>query len=393
MQYSNRKVLLLLEASREYGRGLLRGILGYNSLHEPWFIEWQEPFYLQTNTSSRKRLKGLVQDVDGIIMREQQDNDLFFDLGVPVIFASYLDKYLPGTYRITTNDKSIGVCVAKHFQERGFVNFGYFGYDDMYWSENRKNKFVQELEKDGYTCHTFHQFKRQSERLWNNEQHRAAEWIASLPKPVGVFCCNDERARQARDACRLAQLHVPGEVAIVGADNDEFICNTSLPSLSSVSLNLEAAGYQSAELLDGLMNGDKDLPKQIVVEPSRVAVRQSSDIYAISDAVVSEAIHFIHNNHHRPIQVSDLADHIAISRRTLHDRFKRVVGCTAYSYIKKARVDRIKELLVETDWTITRIAENMGFTSSDHIATYFRSQVGINPYKYRLKYRSKNTVD
>lgn len=379
-QSSSKKVLLLLEASREYGRGLLRGILGYNILHESWFIEWQEPFYRRSES-----MPNVLRDVDGIIMREQENNEFFLQLGVPIIFASYREQHVPGTYRITTNDKAICQCAAEHFRERGIAHFAYLGYDDMYWSENRKISFCQAVQQQGRPCNVFAQSAAGND--WNTEKHEIAEWLTKLTKPVGVFCCNDDRARQVRDVCRLARLAVPDEVAIIGVDNDELICNAGSPPISSVALNLQVAGYNAAELLNALMQGKTDVPRKIVIEPSLVVTRQSSKILAVTDPVVISAVRFIQKNCRRPIQVDDVADFVAVSRSALYHRFKRVLNCGVHTYIKKTRIEEIKKLLVKTDLTITNIAHMMEFTSPDHIASYFRSHAGINPHEYRLRHR------
>lgn len=385
----NRKVLLLLETSREYGRSLLRGILRYSALHGPWQIEWQQPFYLTPPKSAKRLPADPLRAVDGIIMREQHDNTPYLNAGVPVIFAGYLKDDAADACRIATDDEAIGVCAADHFLERGLTQFAYLGYGTMYWSENRKNSFARAVAKQGFECRVFTPPKKQALDEWSRQQHAVAEWIRSLPKPVGLLACNDDRARQAVEACRLAQAAVPDDVAIVGVDDDEFVCNSALPPLSSVALNLEAAGFRAAERLDAMMKGDEKTLQKIIVEAIRVVPRQSSEILRIADPLVLDAVRFIRDNGRRPLQVEDVLGHVAVSRRTLYEKFTRVLGCSVHDYIKKIRVEQIETLLLETDWTIARIAQTLGFTSADHIAAYFRSKTGINPYTYRLKNKLK----
>ena len=387
MLKKRRKVLLLLETSREYGRGLLRGILRYSALHGPWQFEWQEPFYLESSRSARRTDTDLTMDVGGIIMREQRDNEPYLKLGVPVIFASYLNDSIPGTSSIMTGDPAISRCAAEHFFERGLRQFAYLGFDTMYWSERRKKSFRHTVEAKGYPCYVFSQSRKRSQQIRDREQVEVADWIQSLPKPIGLLACNDDRARQAIDACRLVGAHIPDDVSIVGVDNDEFVCKSTFPPLSSVSLNLEAAGYQAAELLDRNMSGRETKPRTIFVKATHVALRQSSEILSIPDPVVLEAVRYIQDNSRRPLQVEDVLAHVAVSRRSLYEKFIRVLGCSVHTYIKKVRIEEIEKLLLETDWTIECIARTLGFSSADHIAAYFRSKTGLNPHKYRLKNR------
>lgn len=388
MQRKHRKVLLLLERSRQYGRGLMRGVLNYSALNGPWQFAWHEPFYLQPPRRSGG-VEPSVPHVDGIIMREQHDNTPYLNAGVPVIFAGCLKKTDPDICRIETHDAAIVRLAAEHLLGRGLTRFAYFGYDTMYWSEERKKSFCAVTEQHGCSCAIFRQGTTQRQRQWSHEQQLAAEWLRSLPKPVGLLACNDDRASQAIDACRLANVNVPDEVAIVGIDNDEFVCESALPPLSSVSLSLELAGYHAAAVLDAMMGGQFNSPQQIFVEPTHVVSRHSSEILSISDPVVRDAVRFIREHSRRPLQVDDVLQHVAVSRRGLYGRFKSVLACSIHEYIKQVRIEQIQKLLLETDWPISHIARVMGFSSPDHIAAYFRSKTGINPHKYRLIHKLK----
>jgi LacI family transcriptional regulator len=231
-------------------------------------------------------------------------------------------------------------------------------------------------------------------RIWRKEQRSLAEWLKTLPRPVGVMACNDDRARQVVDACVTAGLAIPEEVSVLGVDNDEFVCTLSNPPISSISLGLESAGYRAAMLLDELMTDrekpEDRTPERIVVSPVAVVGRQSTDVAICEDSCVMQALQFIRENGDRPIQVDDVVCRVAISRRSLFDRFRRLIGCTIHQYIKRTRAGRIEDLLLRTSHSIEEIAGMLGFPDSGHMAQYFRSMKGMNPGVFRTRHTPRH---
>ena len=380
------KVILLIETSREYGRNLLRGIASYSYLHGPWTMERETPFYIKSDHRKKTSTDPSQWLADGIIMREPQNVEEILAKNIPTIFASYLNEHITGTSRIITDDAAIGRMGVEHFRERGFRYYAYMGFDDMYWSRNRCVSFQKNvLETDGQV-HVFQQPKNKNERLWINEQFLVADWLKSLPKPLGLMACNDDRGQQVLAACRLADLKVPDEVAVLGVDNDEFVCNLSNPPLSSIALNTEKAGFQAAQLLDKLMAREKIPPQKINVSPTHVETRQSSDVLAIEDREVADAVRFIREHARQLIQVEDVADAVALSRRILYDRFQKILGCSVHEEIARIRVEQICRMLESTQISMLQIARSLGYDSDKHLARYFRRQKGISPLEYRKRY-------
>ena len=381
-------VLLLIETSRGYGRGLLRGIAKYSSLHGPWDMEQEPPFYISGRKDSLpKRLH--AQPPDGIIMREPQNVKKILEMQIPVILASYKTEQIQNTSRIITDDRAIAKMAAQHFIDRGFKNFAFLGYDNMFWSKNRSDFFAECLKKNGFHLHLFKQPRSAKQRLWEAEQFIVAEWLKTLPKPLALMACNDDRAQQAVNACRIADLFVPGEVAVLGVDNDDFVCDLSNPPISSIELNTERAGFEAAELLDKIMSDKKTSPQKIIVSPAHIVTRQSSDIYAVADSEVAAAIRFIREHAREPIQVDDVVKAVTLSRRTLYQKFRCVLGRSIHEEIRRARVEEIARLLIETNLSVYQIALRLGFPGVDHIAKYFRRHKGMNPVAYRNRYGHK----
>lgn len=385
----NPYVLILLEASREYGRGLMRGIANYSSLHGPWIIEREIPFYL-TRGHDFQHIKGPSKWlVDGVIARDTKYVRKLQSTLTPVVFASFLTKESGLVSCLLSNDKAVGKMGAQHFLERGFSFFAYVGYDEMFWSINRGTSFCKEIRRHNFEVQCFKQASKKADREWINEQFLLSDWLKSLPKPCAVFCCNDDRAQQVAMACRYVDLKVPENIAILGVDNDEIICTLTNPPISSIALNLENAGFQAAQLLERMMSGKMTENQTIIVNPLYVVTRQSSDILAIKDQVVADAVSYIRRHCKEPIQVTDVLQAVSVSKRCLYDKFKRELQCGIYSYIKNQRIKQIERLLIETDMSVSRIAIELGFTSADHIAQYFRSQRDFNPLEFRQRYQRK----
>lgn len=391
------KILLAIETSRSYGRGLLRGIFRYAHIHGPWALVHSPYFYRQSPYfhGGRVRTSDVTPnltfqylrnaDIDGVIMREERNIEEVKALGIPVIIVSYI-KQDPGISHVKTNCTKIGVMAAQHFIERGFKNFAYCGVKRLFWSHIRHDAFKKTVADSGYETHRYEPPRLKKDSIWIREQRYLVEWLKKLPKPIGVFACNDERARDVIEACVLAGLRVPGDVAVLGVNNDDFICEMSDVPLSSITLNLKRPGYEAAELLDEMMKTKKQIYSEILVQPSTIEVRRSTDILAVEDDNVAQAVQYIREHVREPIQVTDVAEAVALSRRSLYEKFQFVLGCSVHQYIKKVRVEEIAKLLTASDMNISEIAFVMGFVSEDHIAQYFRKHKGITPSKYRKQF-------
>ena len=214
-----------------------------------------------------------------------------------------------------------------------------------------------------------------------------AQWLGELPKPIGVMACNDDRGREVLEACRDARLLVPEQIAVVGVDNDELLCDLADPPLSSVALNAETGGYRVAALLDKMMRGQVRRKQTLVVEPLHVIVRRSTDIIALDDADVASALRFLHDNAMRPIGVADVVRHVQLSRRSLEIRFQNAVGRTVHAEIQRVRIERAKQLLIETDLPIPKVAEATGFGSASYLGQVFRQILETTPARFRRKAR------
>ncbi len=379
------RVILMIESSRGFGRALSRGIAKYARFYGPWL------FYHEPGGQDRTLPNLQSWNATGAIIRDSTKitSRAIIELGIPTIVAAHMQVDFPHLPVILTDSNAIGAMAAEHLMDRGFRNFAFCGVQDMWWSQGRAAAFEARLSDAGFRADKYIQPRSRRRHSWQQEQVWIADWLKSLPKPLGLMAACDDRAKHVAEACKSADLHVPEEVAIIGVDNDDLVCDMSYPAISSVALNAEAAGHEAAALLAQLMAGEKMTNEKIVIKPTHVVTRQSTDILAVDDPEVAEAIRFIREHASEPIQVGDVVDAAAASRGVLYRRFKQTLGCSINDQIRKARTDLIAHMLTETSLSVRTIAMSLGFTGESHIARYFRREKRMSLKDYRRQSSAK----
>jgi LacI family transcriptional regulator len=377
-----RKVALLIETSNAYARGLVQGVVHYVREHRPWSFQMMEqgrgddpPPWLAD------------WDGDGIIARIETPRiaRAVVKSGLPAVDLSAA-RLVPSLPWVETDDAEIAHLAAEHLLERGFKHFGYCGDARFNWSVWREGYFSEQLRKAGHDCQTF----RSDFGLTNldSDSRALARWLHALPKPVGIMACYDRRGQQVLDACRNAALAVPDEVAVVGVDNDELLCELAAPPLSSVIPNTHRTGYEAAALLDRMMTGKKVGAKAHLIAPLGVAARQSTDVLAIDDREVASAVRFIREHACEGINVADVMRVVSLSRRLLEQRFQRLVGRTPHEEILHVRLNRVQRFLAETDLPLYLIAERTGFEHVEYLSVVFKRELGKTPREFRTEAQS-----
>ncbi len=389
------RVALLVETSLGYGRALLRGVVRYARLHGPW------AFYLQPGGLSQPLPKMEEWGGTGIIARIETPEiaEAVLATRLPVIALDLNQEQLAPQNRLSRlsevcpDSRKVGELAAEHLMERGFRHFAFVGaWGDLPWSIRRGEGFARRIDESGLPCSSFPRPRAARDRRWGREQALLGQWLGKLPKPLGILACDDDRGRQVLEACRAAGLQVPEDVAVVGVDNDELLCELSDPTLSSVALDTEQAGYAAAALLHGLMTGCIRESRRILVKPTRVVARRSTDVHATEDRDLTRAVRFIQDNVVHPIGVNDVVQYVGCSRRALELRFRGILGRSVNGEIQQIRLERAKHLLTETELSVARVAEALGFGSSNYMIRLFRSHVGLSPGEYRnqLRWPSKS---
>ena len=376
-----RKVALLIETSNAYARGLLQGVVAYQREHRPWSL------FLAEHTRGDKPPAWLAGwEGDGIIARIENPAiaRALHKMRLPIVDVSAA-RLVPSLPWFETDDAAIAQTAFEHLRERGFRNFAYCGDRRFNWSNWRQEHFERAVRAEGCPCFSYEPAGRPPAH--GDEMAEIARWVRKLPKPVGVMACYDLRGVQVLDACRRLDAPVPDEVAVVAVDNDELLCELAHPPLSSVIPNTRRTGYEAAALLDRLMSGGKSRGETHLIPPLGVATRLSTDVLAIEDPHVSRAVRFIREHACDGINVQDVLRAVPQSRRLLEGRFRKLLGRTPHEEILRVQVQRVKQLLTETDLTLDAIAERTGFSHTEYLSVVFRREVGTPPGRFREQNR------
>jgi LacI family transcriptional regulator len=374
------KVALLIETSNAYARGLLQGIVRYIREHSPW------SFYLPEQGRGDIPPTWLANwQGDGIIARieNQEIAQSVAASGLPAVDVSAA-RMLPSLPWVETDDRGIAGLAAEHLLDRGFKHFGYCGDSRFNWSNWREEYFEEFLRHAHRECHHYRSTIPPQAPL-EQQVTEIARWLRKLPKPVAIMACYDIRGQQVLDACRNAGLAVPDEVAVIGVDNDALLCDLSSPPLSSVIPNTQRTGYEAAALLQEMMSGRKVAPEAHLIGPLGVATRQSTDVLAIDDRHIARAVRYIREHAFEPINIEAVLKVVPLSRRSFESRFRKLLGHTPHEEISRVRMNRVKELLTETELSLAEIAERTGFEHVEYLSTAFKKKVGLPPNQYRAQ--------
>lgn len=382
------RVILVIDLMGEYNHGLLRGIAQYSNLHGPWaFYSAYEKVHEKLTMPQVRNwgANGIIAHFKDTVIAQQVKA-----MKLPTVLASdelpVASQNLP---YIEIDGVELGTTAAEYLLNLGFRDFAYCGFEGIDWSLSRGKSFAERITKAGFPTYVYERNIRSDGGSWESEQRLLIKWLRSLPTPVGLMACDDFYGRRVIEACKLANRNVPRQIAVLGVDNDKLICNITGPKLSSVALSTEKAGYEAAATLDKLMSGEKTSRQKIIVHPTHIVTRPSTDTLATKDQEVIAAVQFIHKNVSKLIQVNDVANAVTLSRRALELRFHKVLGRSVLDEIRTIRTNQVVRMLIETDMSILQIAFAFGYTNSQNMTKSFSRVIGMPPLAYRKKYSPK----
>ena len=380
-----RRIELFIRRQVAHGQDLIQGITQYARPAKNWIFGIQSPDFAVIRKTLTSRPNGVIAQVG-----REELHRLLENSGIPYVD---LAQTLPddSIMRVCVDHEAIGKMAAEYFIQNRFREFGFVGEANHRFSLLRESGYVQTLRDRGYECHILRrnilQIFQPSLAIAETDT-RLAKWLMRLPLPIALFAVTDFRGMKVLEMCRKLGLKVPAEVAVLGVDNDALFCNLEHPPLSSIAQPSHEMGYQAAKMLDALMAGETVKRRQIALPPLRVVVRQSSDITAVNDKLVADALAFIRAHAGEPITVKDVCREVLVSRRLLEMRFQKELNCTPLEEIRRTRIARAKQLLTDTDRPMSEIAKNSGFQSSARFSVVFHQYTGITPIAYRGKFRN-----
>ncbi len=380
-------IIFLCDFSEAYARELLQGIAHYaHDTGQAWSLcrlplSIRDKFGIEAVVEWALRMKA-----DAVIGQfHNTDNiELFRENGIIVIAQDFKQRFT-SIPNITGPHRLAGKMAAEYFLNKGFRNFAFYGTRDFVWSDERYQGFRETVEQADPEF-TFSALRSSSSTsLWFYDPIRLSIWLQSLPKPVAIMACDDNHAYQITEGCRQiggGNFHIPNDIAVLGVDNDESICRLSIPNLSSLRQNVEQGGYDTAKLIDKLIRNPEAKGEDIMVMPSDIITRQSTDIYANNDPHIAAVLRYVHENISQKITVDDLVKRVPLSRRLLETRFKKCIGTSIYDYIIRIRIEKMTQLLRE-GMNVSEAAMELGFSDIKNISRSFRQLKNITPSEYR----------
>lgn len=291
---------------------------------------------------------------------------------------------------VTCDDEAVGRLGGEHLLGKGLQNFAYVGPRQIAYSCKRERGFFSTVGRVA-SCYRRLTVKNQWYRLPDAPmiRHRLNAWLTALPKPVGLMASNDDVAWQIAEECRINNIRIPAEVALLGVNNEQLRCQSATPPLSSVDCAHRRIGFEAAALMHRLLNGEPPPAEPIRVSPIGVVQRQSTDLLAVQDEVISAALCFIRDNAHKPVSVEEIAASLGVGRRALERRFAAFIGHSPGRELRRVRIERVEQLLLETDRSLDDIAFRCGFAYPAQLYKAFRTTTGMTPSQYRKRFRRR----
>lgn len=381
------RVGLLIESSRTYGRGVVRGIARYAHVHGPWSFFIVERDLHGGIPEMLKTWRG-----DGIIARieDRAMAGRLLKLGCPVVdvLGQANFKNIPA---FDTDAAAVAKVAVDFFLRAGFERFAFVGYPGIPFSDRRQAAFAQQLRERGRILSSLpadeHRPRAKHIQAVEREgiagERALARWLRNQPRPLAVLACNDVRAQQVLNACRENDLRVPEEIAVMGVDNDDVLGNVCDPPLTSIEPDTERLGYEAAAMLHRMMNEQAPASNLTLIPPLRLVERASTDAVAIEDPVTVTALRYIRDHVSEGIAVKDVAAHVHRSRSDLEKRFRKGLQTSVRSEILRRRLARVCGLLEDTGLSLDKVAAKSGFATAAHLCRIFQKQQAQTPTAYR----------
>ena len=400
---TQRLVAVILDAARPYDRLIIGGVAHYAREHGGWSLYVEEDPLQKLPNLRHWHGHGIIANFD-----DRRVALAIRGLAIPIVaVGGGYGWYEPesGIPYIYTDNVAIGRLGAEHLLGCGLETLAFYGYPRTVtsgWSEERAAAFAAAAQEANRACHLF-TGRHADARRWEELQRELTAWIGKLPKPVGIMACNDVRARHVLEACRGLGLRVPHDVAVLGVDNDEMICDLTSPPLSSVDQSARRIGSEAAAALDRLMQSGPrprpqkraaaTLPLPVVIPPVGVIARASTDTTATRDETVLFALQQLRKNPWRRPDVAAIAADACVSRSTLENRFRAVIGRSIHEEFVRLRLAGLRRLITATDLPLKTVAARAGFPSVQYMTTFLHSHTGLTPARLRAVERQGQNRD
>ncbi len=361
-----------------YARGIARGIIRYSKKNIDWNLLGADWMFSQNDDKI----------LDGVIARIESQEQIYRlqEYHVPVVDIAGAWRH-SGFFEVHNDEFETGQKAGRYLLSLGYEHFAWVGVSKVLWSTYRYEGFQSVLSskiKDIQKC-----IMEKDLGWWEKldyELEALCYWLGGLERPTALFAANDTIGLKITHACAAANIRIPNDIAILGVDNEDILCELANPSLSSIRVDCESIGYKAAELLNNLMHPTGKNFQNIAhqsVSPLNIVERESTRMIIAKDPFVEKALNFIKNRAHSGITVNDIIKEIPISRRSLEQKFLSEMKKTLHQEIIETKVLYSKMLLKETNNALDVIAQKSGFGSLQRFHTQFKNMEGLTPGEWR----------
>jgi LacI family transcriptional regulator len=363
-----------------YGRAILRGVTRYANLQRRWVL-FKDLHHVLDAESEWPKFDGAI--FAGV---SQEEFDFGRRLCPHVVFCSGSGD--PAVCPVVClDDEAAGAMAAEHLIACRLERFAFYGMNSQGWIvARRENGFSQALAAKGFSF-VESPFAPPLAQAWASHSHRPEliQWLRELPKPIGILTIDDTAAHDLAEACLEADIGVPDQVAIIGVNNDDLLCESAWPPLSSVEADYSRMGYEGAKILDRLFAGEVLSPAERLVRlpPLGVVQRQSTNVLAVKDPNLADAVRYIREHACDPSSVEDVLRAVPVGRRWLERQFVSQLGRTPHEEITRVRMETGQRLLSQRDLSIAEVAERCGYSGDKNFHAAFRRLLGTTPAAYR----------
>lgn len=376
------RVMVALALSHVAGRKKLNGIHRFLSEGHDWDMELirNDNDFTAEILSNAKR-----SQFDGLLIgfgERRAFRKIHATIGIPTVFIDDPDtailKMLPLCMFVNDNAQAIARSAVRHLLScPGVRSFGFVpSRTPSRWSRNRQAAFMAALRSCNKSLSVFGGA--------GNSREELGQWLWDLVKPSAVLAAFDDRARDVLEACRARAISVPDQISVLGIGNDEPICETSVPALSSIAVDFDEEGYRAARELQAMMlRGRAPAIRERSCGVKEVVFRASTTASKTPSALVERALAFIRLHALERISTVDVVKHLQVSRSLADLRFREATGSSILEEILARRLDAVKRLLRESNFRISEIAMRCGYRDANYLKNLFKSRVGMSMRAFR----------
>ena len=380
---------LLAHPQYAYDRMLISGVAQFAQEHPECHFKLMTPEMLPVALTSGTYDGIICRILDRSILRQVER------MGLPVVDTLSAQE-TAGFSVVSSDNVQIGRMAAEHFLEHRFRNFAFVGYRNVLYSEQRRDGFLARLSEAGFQASVYEAdaSKWRStiasrlpgfNEIITRDAGKLKRILQRLARPAAVFCCHDPRAMSVLECCQNAGLQVPADIAILGVDNDFIYSAFSYPRLSSIDPSAETIGFRAAETIAEIARipSARRPVRRMLIPARRIVVRESTEVYPMKPAWLSDALVFIQHNATKGITAADVFADLGLSHTLVQTTFRKVLHSSVQKEIIAIRMEEAKRLPRETKLPVTKIAANCGFASMRYFSQAFTTFTGgISPSQF-----------